>query len=286
MKSTKLLLLGSVLMSGIFVSGSFAWGQSTEAAVEARLKDKPLYLRGRWEGKNLSFDGAGIPDKVYPVASFTISGFEESKVHLSGDHLRVEGQRMALVFDDVGGLVLDGNGLPPRANLYKLTIDIDGHGSMDFTKALDAVFADGLDEMKPSLPVEWSYMVARNFVDFAIKGAAKPPLADNGSSIPSQNGGPKIMHVGGTVKPPVLLYSVDPAFTSEARQKKRSAIVRVYLWLGTDGKPTHLRIVNAAGYGLDERAVGAVEQYRFKPATKDGTSVPVDLYIDVNFKIF
>ncbi len=35
--------------------------------------------------------------------------------------------------------------------------------------------------------------------------------------------------------------------------------------------------------GLDEQAVAAVRQYRFKPATLDGKPVPVDLYIDVNF---
>jgi len=37
--------------------------------------------------------------------------------------------------------------------------------------------------------------------------------------------------------------------------------------------------------GLDQKAIDAVRQYRFKPAMKDGKPVQVDLYVDVNFTI-
>jgi len=60
----------------------------------------------------------------------------------------------------------------------------------------------------------------------------------------------------------------------------------VYLIVDEKGMPTHVRVVRGVGMGLDEKAVEAVRQYRFKPGTKDGKPVPVDLYIDVNFQIF
>jgi protein TonB len=44
--------------------------------------------------------------------------------------------------------------------------------------------------------------------------------------------------------------------------------------------------VRGVGMGLDEKAVEAVRQYKFKPATRDGKPVKVDLYVDVNFNIF
>src|SRR5580698_2238424 len=40
------------------------------------------------------------------------------------------------------------------------------------------------------------------------------------------------------------------------------------------------------GLGLDERAVAAVSQYTFQPATKDGSPVSVQLNVEVNFQIF
>ena len=38
--------------------------------------------------------------------------------------------------------------------------------------------------------------------------------------------------------------------------------------------------------GLDEKAVEAVRQYKFKPAMENGKPVPVEIYVEVNFQIF
>jgi len=94
------------------------------------------------------------------------------------------------------------------------------------------------------------------------------------------------MHVGGSVIPPKLVYHVDPVYSEEARQARFSGNVQVYLWVDKDGNPSHIRVVKAAGKGLDEKAVEAVRQYKFTPATLNGAPVAVDLYIDVNFQIF
>jgi len=117
-----------------------------------------------------------------------------------------------------------------------------------------------------------------------------------GSGIGSGNGwgigpgsgggtGGGVFHVGGAVMAPRLIVQVDPEFSEEARKAKFSGNVEVYIWVDTDGKPSHIRVVRGVGMGLDEKAVEAVRQYRFKPAMKDGKPVQVDLYIDVNFQI-
>lgn len=95
----------------------------------------------------------------------------------------------------------------------------------------------------------------------------------------------KPMHIGGKVTKPIVIYSVAPEYTREARAAKFSGDVEVYLWVDKDGRTSHLKVVKGSGMGLDERAVKAVSQYRFKPATLDGKPVPVDLYIDVKFSI-
>src|ERR1700722_2981748 len=96
----------------------------------------------------------------------------------------------------------------------------------------------------------------------------------------------RIAHAGGAVKAPVLIYSVDPEFTEDARKKHFRGNVLVYLWVDENGNPTHVMVTKGVGMGLDEKAVKAVRQYKFKPATQDGKPVTVDLYIDVNFQIF
>lgn len=119
----------------------------------------------------------------------------------------------------------------------------------------------------------------------------------NGTGIGSGNGngigpgsggntGGGVFHIGGSVMAPKLVYSVEPEFSEEARKAKFSGNVQVYLWVDEKGNPSHVRVVRGVGMGLDEKAVEAVRQYKFKPATQNGKPVPVDLYIDVNFQIF
>ena len=97
-------------------------------------------------------------------------------------------------------------------------------------------------------------------------------------------GGP--MHIGGSVRAPILTYQVDPEFSEEARKAKFSGNVEVYLWVDENGNPSHVRVVRGVGMGLDEKAVEAVRQYKFKPAMSNGKPVKVDMYVDVNFQIF
>ena len=100
------------------------------------------------------------------------------------------------------------------------------------------------------------------------------------------NTGGGVFHIGGGVSKPIVLYSVEPEFSEQARKAKFSGNVEVYLWVDENGSPSHIRVVRGVGMGLDEKAIEAVRQYKFKPAMKDGKPVKVDLYIDVNFQIF
>ncbi|MES2393402.1 MAG: energy transducer TonB, partial [Acidobacteriota bacterium] len=95
-----------------------------------------------------------------------------------------------------------------------------------------------------------------------------------------------LMHPGGMVSKPDLLYAPDPEFSEEARRAKFSGNVLVYLWVDEHGNPSHVRVVRGIGMGLDEKAVEAVRQYKFKPAMLHGKPVKVDMNVEVDFRIF
>jgi protein TonB len=92
--------------------------------------------------------------------------------------------------------------------------------------------------------------------------------------------------VGNGVSSPEVLSKVNPGYSEDARQNKISGDVLVYLEVDQDGLPQHVRVIRGVGHGLDEKAVEAVKQYKFKPATKDGRPVKVAMNIKVNFQIF
>jgi protein TonB len=97
-------------------------------------------------------------------------------------------------------------------------------------------------------------------------------------------GGPK--RIGGGVSAPMLIYSVDPEFSEEARRTKTAGNVLVNLWVDEKGNPTHVHVLRGIGMGLDEKAVAAVKQYRFRPAMENGKPVLVEMNVEVTFTIF
>ncbi len=100
------------------------------------------------------------------------------------------------------------------------------------------------------------------------------------------NMGGGVARVGGSVRAPVVIYQVDPEFSEEARKAKFSGNVQVALIVDERGMPSHVRVERGVGMGLDEKAVEAVRQYKFKPAMQGGKPVPVEIYVEVNFQIF
>jgi periplasmic protein TonB len=99
------------------------------------------------------------------------------------------------------------------------------------------------------------------------------------------NTGGGVRHPGGGISAPQVLFQPEPEFSEEARRAKVSGNVEVYLWVDEHGNPSHVRVVRGIGMGLDEKAVEAVRQYRFKPAMENGRPVTVEMYVDVVFQI-
>jgi protein TonB len=100
------------------------------------------------------------------------------------------------------------------------------------------------------------------------------------------NTGGGVYRIGGGVSQPVVLFAPEPEFSEEARKAKVAGNVVVYLQVDTNGRPTHVHVIRGIGMGLDEKAVEAVRQYKFKPAMKDGKPVVVEMNVEVNFQIF
>ncbi len=90
----------------------------------------------------------------------------------------------------------------------------------------------------------------------------------------------------GDVKAPKATYDPDPEYSAEARSAKYQAFVILTLVVDAEGSPRQIRVQQAAGMGLDERAIDAVRQWRFEPATKNGQPVPVRLLVETNFRLY
>jgi len=96
---------------------------------------------------------------------------------------------------------------------------------------------------------------------------------------------PDVFRVGNGVAPPTVLTRVDPEYSDEARQAKLQGAVILEAIISEEGIPKVTRVVRSLGLGLDENAVAAIEQWRFRPGMKDGRPVKVALNIEVTFNL-
>jgi TonB family protein len=72
-------------------------------------------------------------------------------------------------------------------------------------------------------------------------------------------------------KPVEILSKPKPAYTEEARQLHVEGEVLVEVMFTAGGQLQVRRVVRGLGHGLDESALRAAQQIRFRPAQRDGT---------------
>jgi TonB family protein len=91
--------------------------------------------------------------------------------------------------------------------------------------------------------------------------------------------------VGNGITAPSVLSRVDPEYSEEARKAKYSGSVMLSIVVNADGRADNIKVIKSLGMGLDEKAIEAVERWRFRPGTKDGVPVRVRAQIEVNFRL-
>jgi TonB family protein len=84
---------------------------------------------------------------------------------------------------------------------------------------------------------------------------------------------------------PVVIFKAAPQYTEEARRSRVEGTVVLSVEIGPDGAAHNIKIVRSLDPGLDEKAIEAVSQWRFRPGMKDGVPVTVAARIEVNFRL-
>jgi len=102
------------------------------------------------------------------------------------------------------------------------------------------------------------------------------------------NVGGGLRRVGDGVSAPKVIFSVEAEFSDEARRAKYEGVVLISLIVDAQGNPQNVHVARSLGMGLDEKAIEAVKQYKFKPAVdqKTGKPVPVPVNFEVGFHLY
>ena len=114
----------------------------------------------------------------------------------------------------------------------------------------------------------------------------------NGSGVGEGSGGGfggGVYQIGNGVTSPVLIKEVKPNYTGDAMRAKLQGIVEMEAVVLADGTvdPNRIKITRSldSTFGLDQQAVIAVKQWRFRPGTYKGQPVPVLVNVELTFTL-
>ena len=97
--------------------------------------------------------------------------------------------------------------------------------------------------------------------------------------------GGTVYTIGNGVSAPVLVKEVKPQYTPDAMRARIQGVVTLECIVRTDGTVGDATVKNGLNPELDQEAIKAVGQWRFKPGRKDGRAVPVRVRLEMTFTL-
>jgi TonB family protein len=91
--------------------------------------------------------------------------------------------------------------------------------------------------------------------------------------------------LAGDIAPSVAEYTTPPLYSDEARVRGIEGVVLVRAHIDASGRVNDARVTRALGFGLDQNALVALRQWRFRAGTRHTTPVPMDVDIEIGFTL-
>jgi len=103
----------------------------------------------------------------------------------------------------------------------------------------------------------------------------------------------KVYHIGADVKAPRVITSVQPIVDEQLtkqlnteRKSEKTGSTTLRIVVGEDGTVRTARVLQSFTRALDAKAIDAVRQWKFEPATRKGVPVAVELEVEVDFHLY
>jgi TonB family protein len=84
---------------------------------------------------------------------------------------------------------------------------------------------------------------------------------------------------------PAITYQIQPGYTDEARQARIQGTVTIQGIVRKDGTFDAIQVLRGLGSVLDEATIAATKQWRFRPGTRNGEPVDVQISVQVSFSL-
>jgi TonB family protein len=297
-------LLPAILCLAFLRPNLWANTNDLEEYLREHYQSKTFIIRDFLSGNRLSYDSVGLPISHASAGDWTETGFvvvgDHPRIH--HNHLFFKAQRIAAVFINKRFQLCPLQQPHPEGKqgdpvFVEIEIKLDPAASPQAVDALlSKVFLNAQDSLMALVPDYWKPCMSSGLAGknanclfsseiLAIPGviSAEGPAP---KEIPVVSSSPGIFRVGGGVSAPMQSYAPEPEFSEAARALKFQGTATLALLINKDGTTANIRVLQPLGAGLDARAVHAVQTWKFHPAEKNGEPVPVQIAVEVDFRLY
>jgi protein TonB len=117
-----------------------------------------------------------------------------------------------------------------------------------------------------------------------FSGAAEPPPPLPEAAAPALEQPKRPLEVGGNVKPPKLIYQLDPVYPRLAKQAHIQGDVIMATIINEKGEVTDLKVISGPPL-LFAAALNAVREWKFEPTYLNGKPWPVAHEVTIHFRL-
>jgi len=143
----------------------------------------------------------------------------------------------------------------------------------------DFAYPDRVTDIKPKEARSRDDQQSAKSEDMNTKSSSPDPkTAESGTLQPSR------VRVAQGVVQGMVVHRVAPVYPPEAKRARIQGTVVLAAIIGKDGKIKNLNVISGPSMLVDA-AVGAVQQWRYRPYVLQGEPVDVDTTITVNFNL-
>ena len=76
-----------------------------------------------------------------------------------------------------------------------------------------------------------------------------------------------------------------PEYTAEAREARVTGAVALHLTVSPQGTPSGMQVTQPLGHGLDQKAIEALQGWKFEPAMREGQPIAEEMNVEVPFSL-
>jgi TonB family protein len=160
------------------------------------------------------------------------------------------------------------------AGVVRGTIETDANQQLRVNLRIDGIGSDWSGDAQFALTDVLQQLLKQPALSFARSPETIP--AEPGILQPGVDG----------ASLPVCVFCPSPDYTDLARTAKYRGTVELSLIVTKDGAVNSVMVLKGAPFALTQKAIDAVQKWKFKPAKLHGQSVPVRVPVDIEFQLY